>query len=114
MELNLALQHLQRMEVVGGSHPVELAVRVYQPGSLGGTPCVKVTGMHAGIDWDRGKLLIATEQPLTILTAEDVEAIRQSAAKGQSWHAYKAYKAQDERIKALEAEVVSLKAELGR
>ncbi len=114
MELDLALQHLHRLEVVNGPHPIELAVRVYQPGSLGGTPCVKVTGMHAGIDWDRAKLLISTEQPLTVLTPEDVEAIRQSAAKGQSWHAYQAYKAQNERIKALEAEVASLKAELGR
>lgn len=114
MELDLALQILHRLEVEHSRRPIELAVRVYQPGTLGGTPCVKVIGMTQGIDWDQGTLLIATEQPLTVLTPEDVEAIRKSAAQGQSWHAYQSYKTQNDRIKALEAEVASLKAELGR
>lgn len=82
---------------------------VLNPGSVGGTACVPVTSILAGIDWDNGKVLIATEQPVTLLAPEDVAAIHESVKKGHSWHAFKAYEKQATRIKELEAELVQLK-----
>lgn len=90
-----------------------LHVKVFAPGSVGGTPSVAVTAMHIGIDWDAGKLLIDTDKPLTILSPEDVAAIHKSAKEGQSWHAYQ-YKKQDAIIKAQAAELEALKGDIAR
>lgn len=87
-----------------------LVVKVFNPGSVGGTPCVAVKRMDVGFDWDNGKVMIETDLPLTTLTPEDVAAIHKSAKDGQSWHAFQAYKKQAERIKTLEAELAQLKA----
>lgn len=80
------MQHARR--------PHKLAVQVYDPGRIGGTPCSEVTDIHAGIDWNSGTILISTKEQLTRLSPEDVEAIRTSVSMGQSWHAYEAYKKQ--------------------
>lgn len=77
---------------------IKVVIRVERPGSIGGTPCVEVESLHAGFDWDSGKLLIYPAKPLTALSAEDVAAIHESVSKGQSWHAYEAYKKQMARI----------------
>jgi hypothetical protein len=88
----------------------DLVIEVYNPGSIGGTPCTKVAAIVQGNDWDGGKIILSPEQKLTSLTAEQVEAIMESARQGQSWHAYQSYKKQQDKIKALEAEVAALKA----
>lgn len=80
-------------------------MRIQSEGGLGGTPAVPVTGIHAGFDWDSGKVLISTERALTGLSAEDVEAIRTSVRQGSSWHAYQANKQLRERIAELEREL---------
>ena len=88
----------------------KLVVKVFNPGTVGGTPCVAVRCLGVGFDWDNGKVMIETDLPLTTLTPEDVVAIHKSAKKGQSWHAYQSYKKQADRIKTLETELAQLKA----
>lgn len=103
MKLSEALPLLERIRLRGGDP--ELVVTVQSEGGLGGTPAVPVTGIHAGIDWDSGKVLISTERALTGLSAEDVEAIRASVRKGGSWHAYQVHKRLRERIAELERQL---------
>ena len=110
MKLSEALSRLECIRARG--EDPELVVTVQSEGGLGGTPAVPVTGIHAGIDWDSGKVLISTERVLTGLSAEDVEAIRASVRQGGSWHAYQAHKRLRERIAELErqlAEAIALK-----
>lgn len=84
--------------------PMKLVVVVHSPGSMGGTPCVEIEHIAAGFDWNSGKLMFTPATPLTKLSPEDVEAIRESVAKGQSWHAYEAHKAINAKLNAAEAQ----------
>lgn len=70
----------------------EITIAVHLPGSIGASPSVEVEAIHAGFDWDAGQVLIYPAQPLTTLTPEQVADITTSVRKGQSWHAYEAYK----------------------
>jgi hypothetical protein len=112
MKLDQAVGILTRPELLmqHARRPHKLAVQVYDPGRIGGTPCSEVTGIHVGFDWNAGTVLISTQEPLTRLSAEDVEAIRKSVSLGQSWHAYEAYKVQKAKEDALVTEVTTLKA----
>lgn len=105
MELDKALEILNHpsIERENSRRPMKLVVQVLKPGSLGGTPCVDVSAINAGFDWDKGKLILTTEKPLTALSPEDVEAIRKSAAAGQSWHAYQTHLAHKKQIEGLQA-----------
>ena len=103
MRLSDAMLILERIRAQGGDP--ELLVTIQSEGGLGGTPSVAVTGIHAGFDWDSGKVLISTERALTGLSAEDVEAIRASVRQGSSWHAYQAHKRLRERIAELERQL---------
>lgn len=87
-----------------------IMIQDYRPGSLGGTPCVGIDSIHSGFDWDAGKVIITPEQKVTSLTTEEVEAILTSAREGQSWHAYQIHKKQQDKIKALEAEIKRLQS----
>lgn len=91
--------------------PHKLAVEVYEPGRIGGTPCSEVTHIQAGFDWNAGTVMISTAEKLTRLSPEDVEAIRTSVKMGQSWHAYQGYKEQQAKIKLAEARLNFLIAE---
>ncbi len=104
MEFKKALQVMQHYITGDERRPMKLAIVVQSQGSIGGTPCVEVATLSAGIDWDHGKLMIYPAQPLTTLSAEDVADIRKSVAGGQSWHAYQAYKKHQEQLKAAEAQ----------
>ncbi len=115
MDIAQAIKELTRIQTLAGhgsDATLSMVVKVFNPGSIGGTPCELVTGMYAGIDWNKGRVLLSTETPLTRLTPEDVAAVHKSAKEGQSWHAFQQYKKQDAKIKALEAEVASLKGQL--
>jgi hypothetical protein len=90
----------------------QLKVRVLSPGAIGGSPCVSVTSMHLGIDWNDGRVLIDTDKPLTILSPEDVAAIHKSAKDGQSWHAYQQYKKQGDTIQSQQATIEQLKQDI--
>ena len=108
MKLSEARQLLERIGARGGDP--DLVVRVQSEGGLGGTAAVAVTGIHAGIDWDSGKVLISTERALTGLSDADVEAIRTSVRWGGSWHAYQAHKLLRERIAELERQLAEARA----
>jgi hypothetical protein len=71
-------------------HTVE--IEVHRPGSIGGTPAVAVSAIFKGFDWDCGRVIICPKVPLTELTPEQVADITASVRKGQSWHAFEAYK----------------------
>jgi hypothetical protein len=111
MKLNLALQALQHesYQRENERRPMSLAIPVYRPGAVGGTPRVMVSSITAGFDWDSGMIFLNPESPLTTLTPEDLAAIRESVSKGQSWHAYQAHQKLTDKIRALELEVASLK-----
>lgn len=70
----------------------EITILVHSPGSIGPSPSVEVEAIHAGFDWDAGQVMIYPVRPLTALTPEQVAEISESVRKGQSWHAYEAYK----------------------
>lgn len=82
-----------------------VAVIVERPGSIGPTPATPVVSASVGIDWDNGSFLIKTSDPLTLLSPEDVQDIRQSVRKGGSWHAFQTYQ-------RLQGEIDSLRAQL--
>lgn len=81
--------------------PTKLVIVIQRPGSLGGTPCVELESVHEGFDWDNGKLMFYPAQPLTALTPEQLEEIRESVKNGQSWHANEAYRKVREKCDAL-------------
>ncbi|MCN7876056.1 ead/Ea22-like family protein [Escherichia coli] len=82
---------------------------VHSPGSIGSTPSVEVQSIHAGFDWDSGKVLIFPAQPLTTLTPEQITDITDSVRKGQSWHAYQEYKKHKEQLEKLSIELDAAK-----
>ncbi|MFG9350123.1 hypothetical protein ACEP28_32370 [Pseudomonas aeruginosa] len=90
---------------------MRLAVKIYSPGAIGGTPHAEVTHITGGIDFDSNLMLITPNMPLTALSPDDVVAIRESVRKGQSWHSYQAYKAMDGKLKELQQKVKLLTEE---
>lgn len=92
MDLKSTIDYLNHYLEEDERRPITFAVEVFRPGSIGGTPCVEIKRIRAGFDWDQGKMLLTPAQPLTTLTPEDVEAIRQDIKKAQSPAGYQAYK----------------------
>ncbi len=88
---------------------MDVTIVVHSPGSIGSTPSVEVQSIHAGFDWDSGKVLIFPAQPLTTLTPEQVADITGSVRKGQSWHAYQEYKKHKEQLEKLSIELDAAK-----
>ncbi|MGK2499238.1 hypothetical protein [Klebsiella pneumoniae] len=88
---------------------MDVTIVVHSPGSIGSTPSVEVQSIHAGFDWDSGKVLIFPSQPLTTLTPEQIADITDSVRKGQSWHAYQEYKKHQEQLEKLSIELDAAK-----
>ncbi|EGF5374419.1 DUF551 domain-containing protein [Escherichia coli] len=88
---------------------MDVTIVVHSPGSIGSTPSIEVQSIHAGFDWDSGKVLIFPSQPLTTLTPEQITDITDSVRKGQSWHAYQEYKNHKEQLEKLSIELESAK-----
>lgn len=88
---------------------MDVTIVVHSPGSIGSTPSVEVQSIHAGFDWDSGKVLIFPSQPLTTLTPEQITDITDSVRKGQSWHAYQEYKNHKEQLEKLSIELDAAK-----
>ncbi|MGT6747795.1 hypothetical protein ACRWZQ_04245 [Escherichia coli] len=88
---------------------MDVTIVVHSPGSIGSTPSVEVQSIHAGFDWDSGKVLIFPSQPLTMLTPEQITDITDSVRKGQSWHAYQEYKKHQEQLEKLSIELDAAK-----
>ncbi len=110
MKLSTLIPALQNILASHGD--AEVLVCVQSQGELRGhTPAVAVTEAHAGFDWDSGRVLLGTENPLIALSAEQLAATLKSVRAGQSWHAYQAHKSLRERIRELEAQLASRAAE---
>ncbi|SXZ03432.1 BAR domain-containing protein [Klebsiella pneumoniae] len=90
----------------------EVTTFIYSPGSIGATPSVEVESIQAGFDLDAGQVLIYPAQPLTTLTPEQVADIKTSVRKGQSWHAFEAYKKHKTEVEGLKAQRDQLLAAL--
>ncbi|EFN6234476.1 hypothetical protein FVI09_18550 [Escherichia coli] len=88
---------------------MDVTIVVHSPGSIGSTPSVEVQSIHAGFDWDSGKVLIFPAQPLTTLTPEQITDITDSVRKGQSWYAYQEYKKHKEQLEKLSIELDAAK-----
>ena len=88
---------------------MDVTIVVHSPGRIGSTPSVEVQSIHAGFDWDSGKVLIFPAQPLTTLTPEQITDITDSVRKGQSWHAYQEYKKHKEQLEKLSIELDTAK-----
>lgn len=88
---------------------MDVTIVIHSPGSIGSTPSVEVQSIHAGFDWDSGKVLIFPAQPLTTLTPEQITDITDSVRKGQSWHAYQEYKKHQEQLEKLSIELDAAK-----
>lgn len=88
---------------------MDVTIVVHSPGSIGSTPSVEVQSIHAGFDWDSGKVLIFPAQPLTTLTPEQITDITDSVRKGQSWHAYQEYKKHKDQLEKLSIELDAAK-----
>ncbi|HCP3690515.1 TPA: hypothetical protein ODM59_005363 [Escherichia coli] len=88
---------------------MDVTIVVHSPGSIGSTPSVEFQSIHAGFDWDSGKVLIFPSQPLTTLTPEQITDITDSVRKGQSWHAYQEYKKHKEQLEKLSIELDAAK-----
>ncbi|HAX8378326.1 hypothetical protein [Escherichia coli] len=88
---------------------MDVTIVVHSPGRIGSTPSVEVQLIHAGFDWDSGKVLIFPAQPLTTLTPEQITDITDSVRKGQSWHAYQEYKKHKEQLEKLSIELDTAK-----
>ncbi|HBK2473693.1 TPA: DUF551 domain-containing protein [Escherichia coli] len=88
---------------------MDVTIVIHSPGSIGSTPSVEVQSIHAGFDWDSGKVLIFPAQSLTTLTPEQITDITDSVRKGQSWHAYQEYKKHKEQLEKLSIELDAAK-----
>lgn len=87
-------------------------VLVNQPGSMGGSPAVGIVSLDLGFDWNAGRILLRPAQELSVLSQEDIAAIRESVKKGSSWHAYQQYQQQEAEKDALREEIAQLQARL--
>ena len=80
----------------------EIVIPVTDYGGLGPTPAVSVGAAYRGIDWDADRVFLRPSQPVSRLSEADIQAIHKSLRGAQSWHAYKAYKAMAEKVRAAE------------
>ncbi len=106
--LEAAIEHLQRIQKIGGSRRWRLVVRKFNPGGMSGHGTTEVDSIAAGFDWDAGRVVITPSKPMTELTPEDVEAITKSVRAGGSWHAYKSQEKLRERALKAEGRVAEL------
>ena len=81
MKLSTLIPALQIILATHGD--ADVLVCVQSQGELRGhTPAVAVTDAHAGFDWDSGRVLLSTENPLVALSADEVSAILKSVRAG--------------------------------
>lgn len=109
-------ERLAEMILRGPSRKLDNVVCIehYSPGHVGGRPVVDVYGADYGFDWDNGKFIITPDCKLTKLTQEEVQAIKESAGKAQSWHMFKAYEEHAKEVKSLKAKIKELEGLLNR
>lgn len=103
----------QLTDMMRNSHPpTALRICVIPADStMGPSPTIGVRAIVKGFDWDSGTVLITPEQPLTVLSAEQVQDIQKSMRQGSNWHTYRRHERMQLQIdalsKALEDELCS-------
>jgi hypothetical protein len=107
-----AIAAMERTLAMHSSREWNVAVRKFNPGGLTANQTTDVKSVYEGFDWESGKFIIEPAAPMTELTPEQVADITTSVRSGSSWHAYQREKKLLERIKALEAELGSLRAKM--
>ena len=110
--VDAAIEHLQRIQKMNTDRQWRLVIRKHNPGGMSGHGTTEVESIHAGFDWEAGRVVIYPANPLTELTQEQAEAIEKSARAGGSWHAYEAQKKLRERALKAEARVAELEQQL--
>jgi len=66
---------------------ITVGIVIKTAGSAGGTPVVGVKNIHAGFDWDNGKLLIYPESDVREIKADELLALRKANEK-EGWAQY--------------------------
>ncbi|EAB4417338.1 hypothetical protein D7B12_18070 [Salmonella enterica] len=113
LSFNLFADTVLRMAQTRSARLDRVVIPVERPqASIGATPSVAVASVAAGFDWDSGTLFIYPQQPLTALSPDELEEIRQCRKEGQSWAVYKARERWDTEKDALVAQIHALRAEL--
>ena len=90
----------------------ELVVKYKPPFStVGGSPCVAVKSFSAGFDWDMGKFMLITEQPLTLADAEYEKKFKK-LQDDYGWATYENRNLKSD-IKRLQKQIDELTAKIG-
>jgi hypothetical protein len=66
---------------------ITVGIVIKTVGTAGGTPVVGVKNIHAGFDWDNGKLLIYPESDVREIKADELLALRKANEK-EGWAQY--------------------------
>lgn len=64
-----------------------LCIPIQTTNTVGGTPCVDIKDISAGIDWDQGKIIVWPEKDLRIVDADELKILRKSA-EDLGWSVY--------------------------
>lgn len=107
MTVQSALHALQSLQERGlGALPLVIK---YESGkvAIGAAPSTFITGIHAGFDWDSGKVIISTDIPLGV-AGDELAAVKKSGDKmaGQVYRVRKILKSDlsaEEKLKNISA-----------
>lgn len=94
----------QLLETVAGTQRAEelkLGIPLHSPGRLGGRLMADVKFTQVGFDWEQGRLILETNEPLIALEGWQAEAISAEAKKVQSPAGYALYKENQRLLKLL-------------
>jgi len=102
MKLSELKQHIDFLIEHGYKHDdPEIRVIISTSGSIGGTPTVGIKSITSGFDWDSGKIMISTLDPIMKVNQNTLENLRKEAEKiGYSMSENRSLKAEVKRLRA--------------
>ncbi len=114
LTVDKAIEILTRISANRGGESI-LGVR-YEPGfvTVGSLPFVSAENLHAGFDWDKGKVFITLDKKLGIV-GDDLESLKEKTNKTSEVMAWIQMTikdkrlSSDEKLKIIEEEINSLK-----
>lgn len=83
-DLKLFIDHIEKNRPRELNNTVEISI--VSQGSIGGMPTVKIRDIVCGIDWDNGKFIIYTDEPVIKLTQDELKDVRKSISQAYSYH----------------------------
>lgn len=54
---------------------IQVGIKVFRVGAVGGTPVVPIKSVHMGFDWDKGKLIMTTEPELREVNRDEIKTL---------------------------------------